>query len=84
MSDQQPPQPPQPPPPEEERVQATIGEFKGNAIIQLPVSGSTRYPFTFGFNKAKAIMEYLDDIKKFVDQEEAKKQQEEAKKQQAE
>ena len=70
MSDQQ-----QPPPPEEERVQATIGEFKGNAIIQLPVSGSTRYPFTFGFNKAKAILEYLDDIKKFVDQEEAKKQQ---------
>jgi hypothetical protein len=31
MSDQQ------PPPPEEERIQATIGEFKGNAIIQLPV-----------------------------------------------
>jgi hypothetical protein len=41
----------------------------------LPVWGSTRYPFTFGFNKAKAVLEYLDDIKKFVDQEEAKKQQ---------
>jgi len=66
--------PEQQPPPPEEKIEATIGEFKGNAIIQLPVSGSTRYPFTFGFNKAKAILEYLDDIKKFVDQEEAKKQ----------
>ena len=52
----------------EERIPATIGEYKGNAIISLPVSGSTKYPFTFGLNKAKAILEYLDDIKKFVDE----------------
>ena len=51
----------------EERFPATIGEYKGNAIISLPVSGSTKYPFTFGLNKAKAILEYLDDIKKFVE-----------------
>ncbi len=51
----------------EEKMAATIGEYKGNAIISLPVAGSTKYPFTFGLNKAKAILEYLDDIKKFVE-----------------
>ena len=51
----------------EEKLNATVGEYKGNAIISLPVSGSTKYPFTFGLNKARAILEYFDDIKKFVD-----------------
>ena len=50
----------------EEKLPATVSEYKGNAIISLPVAGSTKYPFTFGLNKAKAILEYLDDIKKFV------------------
>ena len=50
----------------EEKLTATIGEYKGNAIISLPVSGSTKYPFTFGLNKAKAILEFLEDIKQFV------------------
>ncbi len=52
----------------EEKLTATIGEYKGNAIISLPVSGSTKYPFTFGLNKAKAVLEFLDDIKKFVEE----------------
>lgn len=51
----------------EEKLQATVGEYKGNAIISLPVAGSTKYPFTFGLNKAKAILEYYEDIKKFVE-----------------
>ena len=51
----------------EEKLGATVGEYKGNAIISLPVAGSTKYPFTFGLNKAKAVLEYLDDIKKFVE-----------------
>lgn len=51
----------------EEKLTATVGEYKGNAIISLPVSGSTKYPFTFGLNKARAVLEYLDDIKKFVE-----------------
>jgi len=54
-------------PDEDEKLPATVGEYKGNAIISLPVAGSTKYPFTFGLNKAKAILEYLEDIKKFVD-----------------
>jgi hypothetical protein len=51
----------------EEKLPATISEYKGNMIISLPVAGSTKYPFTFGLNKAKAIIEYFDDIKKFVE-----------------
>jgi hypothetical protein len=51
----------------EERLPASISEYKGNMIISLPVAGSTKYPFTFGLNKAKAILEYIDDIKKFVE-----------------
>ena len=62
----------------EEKLTATIGEYKGNAIISLPVSGSTKYPFTFGLNKAKAIMEFLDDIKKFVEDNDKKPEEEKA------
>lgn len=51
----------------EERIPATIGEYKDKPIISLPVAGSTKYPFTFGLNKAKAIIEYYEDIKKFID-----------------
>ena len=50
----------------EGKLPATVSEYKGNMIISLPVMGSTKYPFTFGINKAKAIIEYLDDIKKFI------------------
>jgi hypothetical protein len=52
----------------EEKLTATVSEYKGNPILSLPVAGSTKYPFTFGLNKAKAILEYLDDIKKFVEE----------------
>lgn len=64
---------------EEEKIGATIGEYKGNAIISLPVLGSTKYPFTFGLNKAKAVLEYLDDIKKFVEDNEKKVEEKEEK-----
>ena len=60
----------------EEKMQATIGEYKGNAIISLPVSGSNKYPFTFGLNKAKAVLEFLDDIKKFVEENDKKVEEE--------
>lgn len=60
----------------EEKLPATVSEYKGNAIISLPVAGSTKYPFTFGLNKAKAIMQYLDDIKKFIEDNETKEKSE--------
>ncbi len=55
---------------EEERKQTevTIGEYKGSPTITLPTSVDGRFPFTFGLAKAKAILKYLEDIKKFVEQ----------------
>ncbi len=60
---------------DEEKKGAKIGEFKGNPVISLPVGGSDRYPFTFGLSKAKAILEYIDDIKKFVEDNDKKKEE---------
>ncbi|MBI5232872.1 MAG: hypothetical protein HY880_00805 [Deltaproteobacteria bacterium] len=49
----------------------TIGEFKGKPTISLPLGtvdkeGQERN-FTFGVKKAQAILEYIEDIKKFVE-----------------
>lgn len=44
--------------------QAEISEYKGHPVISLPLNGE--YNFTFGVAKAKTILEYLEDIKKFV------------------
>ena len=60
----------------EEKLPATVSEYKGNAIISLPVANSTKFPFTFGLNKAKAIIQYLDDIKKFIEDNDAKEEPE--------
>lgn len=44
-------------------------EFKGNKVITLKRSDEDRYPFTFGKSKAKLIVEYYDEIKKFAEEE---------------
>jgi hypothetical protein len=44
-------------------------EFKGNKVITLKRSDEDRYPFTFGKNKAKLIVEFFDEIKKFAEEE---------------
>jgi len=44
-------------------------EFKGNKIITLKRSEDDKYPFSFGKGKAKMIMENLDDIKAFAEEE---------------
>ena len=44
-----------------------IGEFKGNKIITLKKTADDTYPFSFGVNKAKLILEHIDEIKKFVE-----------------
>lgn len=46
----------------------TIGEFKGNVVITLKRTEEDKYPFTFGLAKAKLIMEHLDDIKRFYEE----------------
>ncbi len=42
-----------------------LGEYKGNATITLKRSADDRFGFTFGVNKAKLILDHLEEIKKF-------------------
>ncbi|MBL0350615.1 MAG: hypothetical protein IPP68_09625 [Elusimicrobia bacterium] len=46
----------------------TIGEFKGNMVISLKQNESDRYGLTFGLTKAKLILDHIDDIRKFYDE----------------
>jgi len=43
-------------------------EFKGKPVITLKRNEEDQYPFTFGLSKAKLIIENLDEIKKFVEE----------------
>lgn len=42
-------------------------EFKGNPIIVLFNDPNDQYRFQFGLNKAKLILQHIDDIKQFVE-----------------
>jgi hypothetical protein len=44
-----------------------VSEYKGSPIITLP-TGQER-GFSFGLTKAKLIVEFIDNIKKFVETE---------------
>lgn len=44
------------------------GEFKGNKLIVLKRTAEDKYPFQFGKNKAKLIIEHYDEIKKFAEE----------------
>jgi hypothetical protein len=51
-----------------EREQPKIGEYKGSPTITLPL-GSSKYgneEFTFGLKKARAIIEFYQEIRQFV------------------
>ena len=52
--------------------EVTIGEYKGNPVITLPIG--PRGGFTFGITKARAILKYLDDIKAFIEKNETKQE----------
>jgi len=41
-------------------------EFKGKPLIVLKRSEDDQYPFSFGISKAKLIVENIEEIKKFV------------------
>ena len=49
-----------------------LGEFKGNPVITLKRGEDDRYGFTFGKNKAKLILEHIEDIRRFVETDETK------------
>jgi hypothetical protein len=50
--------------------EVTVGEYKGNPVITLPIG--PRGGFTFGLTKARAIIKYLDDIRAFIEKNEPK------------
>lgn len=43
-------------------------EFKGNPIIILKRDEYDKYPLSFGLSKAKLILENVDEIKSFVEE----------------
>lgn len=44
------------------------GEYKGNKVITFKKDLEDKYPFTFGLAKAKIVLAHIDDIKKFVEE----------------
>ena len=46
-----------------------FGEYKGNKLIILKRSEDDKFPFQFGKAKAKLIVEHIEDIKKFAEEE---------------
>ena len=41
-------------------------EYKGNPLLVLKRNEEDKYPFSFGVGKARLILENVDEIKKFV------------------
>lgn len=44
------------------------GEFKGKPILILKRSEDDKYGFSFGMTKARLILDNLEEIKKFVEE----------------
>jgi hypothetical protein len=63
----------------EEKLPAEVGEYKGSAILTIFTGNNPNYKFSFGVSKAKAILNYLEDIKKFVEEHENKEKEKEKK-----
>lgn len=51
----------------------TIGEFKGNAVITLKQNEDDPYGFTFGLTKAKLVLDHIEEIRKFYEENKDKK-----------
>jgi hypothetical protein len=44
------------------------GEYRGKPLIILKRSEEDKFPFSFGVTKAKLILENIEAIKKFVEE----------------
>lgn len=44
------------------------GEYKGKPLLVIKRSEEDKYPFSFGLGKAKLILENIEEIKKFVEE----------------
>ena len=42
-------------------------EFKGKPVLILKRSEEDKFPFSFGLGKARLIMENIEEIKKFIE-----------------
>ena len=42
-------------------------EFKGKPVMVIKRDENDKYPFSFGMTKAKMILENLDEIRRFVE-----------------
>lgn len=47
-------------------------EYKGRELMVLKGGETDRYPFKFGLKKAKLMVEHIDDVRKWVEEQEAK------------
>lgn len=47
---------------------AERSEFKGKPMLVLKRNEEDQYPFSFGISKAKLILEGIEEIKKFVEE----------------
>ena len=45
---------------------AERSEFKGRPMLVLKTGDEDKYPFSFGLSKAKKIIDHIEDIKRFV------------------
>ncbi len=52
-------------------VEKTV--FKGNPVIILKRNENDKYPMSFGLSKARLILENLEEVQKFVEENNAKK-----------
>ncbi len=48
-------------------------EFKGNKMIVLKRSEDDRFPFQFGLSKARLILDSIQELKAWVEKQEAAK-----------
>jgi len=43
-------------------------EYKGKPILIIKRNADDKYPFSFGLSKARLIVENIEEIKKFVEE----------------
>lgn len=43
------------------------GEYKGSKVITFKKDETDKFPFSFGMAKAQIIVDHIEDIKKFVE-----------------
>ncbi|OGH62162.1 MAG: hypothetical protein A3G34_15625 [Candidatus Lindowbacteria bacterium RIFCSPLOWO2_12_FULL_62_27] len=49
----------------------SFDEYKGRAMMVISNGPNDRFPFKFGLKKAKMVVEHIEDIKKWVAEQEA-------------